>query len=108
MIRLSGKLPEGHRNGLDAVSRAMVADPTRRHLIVALVDCVSETTKHESDETVPTARLLSVEVITGDDRALVQAALHHAHDLRNSPSMPLGFNPVTGELTDTPSFPGPE
>lgn len=60
---LSGKLPSGDANGLAAVVRELVDDPTRVHVVIALVDTVKVVRVVESGQSVPTVRIRRVEAI---------------------------------------------
>lgn len=64
-VTLSGSLPNDDRNGIGALSAALVDDPEAVHVIVALVDCTKITTKVESGDIVPTARIRAIEGFTG-------------------------------------------
>lgn len=64
-VTLSGSLPADDRNGISAISAAMVDDPEGVHIIIALVDCTKITTKIESGDVVPTARIRAVEAFAG-------------------------------------------
>lgn len=64
---LSGRLPAGEANGLAAIVRELVDDPTRVHTLVVLADCVRVTQLVESGDTVPTIRIRRVEAITAPD-----------------------------------------
>lgn len=99
MTRLSGSLPKGVRNGLDHLAPKLLGDPTAPRLLIVSVDCLSETTNHDTGEVVPTARVLAVEAVAPRDVATVEAAMHHARDLRTGDAPALAFDPVTGEVS---------
>ncbi|QWF81153.1 hypothetical protein [Amycolatopsis sp. CA-230715] len=60
-VTLSSSLPADERNGLGEISAALVDDPLAVHVIVAVVDCTKITTKVESGDVVPTARIRACE-----------------------------------------------
>lgn len=64
-VTLSGSLPADDRNGIGALSAALVSDPEAVHVVVALVDCTKITTKVESGDIVPTARIRAIEAFVG-------------------------------------------
>ncbi len=63
---LAGKLPSGSANGLDAITADMLADPSRVHVAVVLVDCSKITRKTDEGDTVPTVRVRRIEALTDD------------------------------------------
>lgn len=68
MPKFAASLPDDNRNGLDAVARAFLADPTGCHPIVALVDCKQITTDVDTGAMVPTLRFRAVEGFMRDSR----------------------------------------
>lgn len=60
---MASALPAGEANGLAAIGREMVEDPNRVHIVIALVDCVKITTKTDSGDVIPTARIRRIEAI---------------------------------------------
>ncbi|MGH3834162.1 MAG: hypothetical protein ACRDSF_00440 [Pseudonocardiaceae bacterium] len=78
-VSLAGNLPADDRNGLSALAGCLVDDPQAVHVVVALVDCVKITTKVESGDVVPTARVRAIEPIgahadAGEMRRLLRRA----------------------------------
>lgn len=63
-VTLAGALPEGEGNGLAAIARELVENPERVHVVIALVDCSKITTKTDSGDVLPTARIRRIEAIT--------------------------------------------
>lgn len=63
---ISGSLPNDERNGLGFISSDMVDNPEGTHVIVALVDCTKITTKVESGDVIPTARIRAIEGFTSE------------------------------------------
>lgn len=95
-MKLSSKLPEDH--GLFAVSEEMVRLPEDQHYIVAVVDCSRLTTDVDTGDVVPTARLLSVEVMTDDTD--VKAADRLMRKRKRARSGQLEVDVETGEIVD--------
>ena len=64
-VKLSGSLPKDYEsNGLYQISRDLVKQPNRRHLLLMVVDCVRTTIEHGgADESTPTMGVLYVEPI---------------------------------------------
>jgi len=61
---LAGALPAGESNGLDAIARELIETPEKVHVVIALVDCSKITTKTDSGDVIPTARVRRIEAIT--------------------------------------------
>lgn len=125
MTRLASGLPKGPENGLDAIARSLIADPTARRVVIAVVDCSRLTTNTDTDETVATVRVLRVEQVHPGDVAeahrLVRRALEHRHgdsvlpleterDLEAWFGQGFTLDPSTGELVDVDEAPdaGPD
>lgn len=60
---IAGALPAGEANGLAAIARELVEEPNRVHVVIALVDCSKITTKTDSGDVIPTARIRRIEAI---------------------------------------------
>lgn len=65
-VTLSGNLPADDRNGFGAISAALVDEPEAVHVVIALVDCTKITTKVESGEIIPTARIRAIEAFRAE------------------------------------------
>jgi hypothetical protein len=63
-VTLSGGLPGDERNGIGAISAALVDNPEQVQVIVALVDCTKITTKIDTGDVIPTARIRAIEGFT--------------------------------------------
>lgn len=113
MTKLAGRLPQGDANGLDAISRALVAEPHQVHVVLALIDCKSTSLNHDTGEVVPTARVRRIEVVGGgQDRDLAHKLLRRALEERTGATvLPFDLeedlkaafgrvNPHTGEILD--------
>lgn len=80
---LSGALPAGEANGLAAIARELVEHPTRRHVIVAVIDTVKVTTRVDDATRQATVRVRRVEVIRDrDDREHLQRLLQREFERR--------------------------
>lgn len=88
---LSGKLPNGEANGLAAIVRELVDDPTRVHVLVVLADCSKTTRLVDTGDTVPTLRVRRVEAISSpDDQAGLRRLLMREYERRTGqPVLPL-------------------
>lgn len=115
MTKLSASLPGGDGNGLTAIARQLVDQPHEVHVVIGLVDCKSTAVDHDNGETVPTARIRRVEVITGDDMDTAQQIMRRALEARTGQVvLPLDLeddlraafgnvDPATGEILDDPA-----
>jgi hypothetical protein len=81
-IPISGD-PGGDGNGLVAILGDLINDPKKRHVAVVILDCKKITTNSDTSETVPTARVRRIEVITGDeDKKVLERLMRRALDTR--------------------------
>jgi len=114
VTKLAGNLPPGEGNGLNALARALIDTPEDVHVVVALVDCKSTRTDHDTGDVEPTARIRRIEVISEDDRPFASKMMRRAlekrtgktvlpfdleEDLRNAFG---NFDPGTGEIFPKP------
>jgi len=80
---LSGKLPDGDANGLAAIARALIDDPRRIHVVVALVDTAKITQTCDDGARVATVRIRRVEAISDPaDRGRLQTLLRREYERR--------------------------
>jgi hypothetical protein len=108
MTKLSGSLPKGDSNGLDALARRLIDDPQQVHVVVALVDCKKISTDCDTGDIEPTARIRRVEPIGGDDKDLAAKMLRRALELRTGKAVlpfdleedlrSIFVDPETGEI----------
>lgn len=82
MTKLSGNLPKGDSNGLDAIARRLIDEPHAVHVVVALVDCKKTTTDNDTGDVEATARIRRIEPIDGDDKDLAAKMLRRALERR--------------------------
>lgn len=56
-VKLSGKLPDADRSGLDLLVGDLVRHPETRHVVIAVIDCARTTVDHggDGDTYTPTA-----------------------------------------------------
>ncbi len=81
-ISMSGSLPQGDGNGLAAIISDLIRDPKRFHAAIAIVDTAKITTKPDTGEVIPTARIRRIEVITQSDLKIAETLMRRALDKR--------------------------
>jgi len=92
--RLAGILPKGDPNGLNTILKDLIENPHHQHLLVVIADCSKTTIDNDSGETIPTARILNIEVIARPaDRATAEKLLRRAFEERTG----LSELPFAGE-----------
>jgi hypothetical protein len=109
-IRISGKLPKDwNANGLDdAIFPTLVSDPRAAHVAVVVFDTAKIVKDIENYETVPTVRILAIEVIGGDDSGRLRAMLQRRHEERTGNlELPAEWEAVLTSLA-SPTLPGTE
>lgn len=83
MTKLQATLPKGDRNGLAVHTDTFVADPTRLHVIIAIVHTGRLTTDTDTGDTVPQLRIDRVERVLPEDASalegIVRKAVEHRH-----------------------------
>lgn len=82
MTKLTGSLPQGDSNGLDAIARRLIDEPREVHVVIALVDSKKTTTDNDTGAIEPTARIRRIEPIEGDDKELAAKMLRRALERR--------------------------
>jgi hypothetical protein len=105
-VTLSGSLPADDRNGIARIAAALVDSPESSHLIVALVDCTKITTKVESGDVVPTARIRAIEGFEGHtaDAKELRRLLRRAYERRTGRvELPLEMEKAFDKPTPPPS-----
>jgi short-subunit dehydrogenase len=65
-MKLASKLPDGERNGLYGMEKALLQNPSGQQVVVMVVDCKSVTTDMDTEEQQATARIKRAEWITDD------------------------------------------
>lgn len=60
-VKLGSSLPKDDRNGIGAISAALLDAPEAEHLIIAVVNCKATTQDMDTGDVIPTARILAVE-----------------------------------------------
>lgn len=68
-VKLSGRLPDTERSGLELLQGDLVRHPEGRHLVVAVIDCARTTVDHVGGDDVytPTAGVLFIEPVQDRD-----------------------------------------
>lgn len=72
---LAGNLPAGDGDGLSVIVPELIREPRKVHVVIALIDCAKITTKPDSGEVTPTARIRRIEVVTEQDRRIARQLL---------------------------------
>lgn len=92
-IKMAAKLPDKlDDNGLYLITKALINRPSDQHVIIAVVDCKSVTTDYHEHKQTPTAQVLSVEVITGEEEDTARRLMHRARDKRQqATALPLDY-----------------
>jgi len=81
-VNLSGALPSGDGNGLGEIVYDL-KDPSKIHVCICLVSGKKGTTDFESGDTVTTARIRRIEVVTDpEDMKLAENLMRRALDRR--------------------------
>lgn len=103
-VKLSGALPNDiDRNGMYRIHTDLVDKPTRRHVVVMVVDCTRTTINHDAeDEYTPTAGALFIEPITDrDDRQqIIEAMARHRAERTGNATLEFDFG-VEDPLAET-------
>lgn len=72
-VKLTSRLPDEDRSGLNLLHGDLVRHPERRHLVIAVIDCAKTTIDHEREDMfTPTAGVLFIEpVLSIEDKDIV-------------------------------------
>lgn len=82
-VNVSGALPEGDGNGLNAIIRDMMEEPKKLHVAIVILDVKKITRDTDTGQAVPTARLRRIEVLDNDeDRKVAERLMRRALDKR--------------------------
>jgi hypothetical protein len=113
--KLNAALPKGANDGLSPISDALVDQPHRVRVVLALVDCKSITTDADTGDVIPTARIRRIEAITDPaDGARLVRLLKRSYERRTGQTVlpidleddlsaafdGLNVDPRTGEIRD--------
>lgn len=82
MTKLAAGLPKGEANGLAALARQLIDEPTKVHVVVMLVDCKKISTDCDTDDVEPTARIRRVEAVLIEDHEVAQRMLRRSLEKR--------------------------
>jgi hypothetical protein len=81
--RMSGRLPDGDKNGLADVVPKMIDDPSAVHLAVVTIGVTKLVTDVQDEATLPTIRLLSIEPVPeGGDAEMVRRLIRRRFEAR--------------------------
>ena len=109
MARLAAGLPKGEANGLAALARDLIDNPSQVHVAVVLLDCKKITTDIDTGDIEPVARIRRIEPIS-DDKEIVAKIMRRALESRTGKTvLPFdleedmraafeGIDPHTGEI----------
>ena len=101
MTKLASKLPtDTDNNGLNALRRQLVNDPTREHVIVAVIDCSKTETDTDTGHVEPTVRLIRVEAVMDSDTTDARAMLHRALAKRTGRTVGFDLRTASGVIGD--------
>lgn len=101
-VKLASALPDGDRNGLAAIVRDLLAEPTDQRLYLVVMDVKRIDTLVDLDEAVPTTRVRRIVPVTRADKQeawrMLERAFRHIHGL--DPVQPLPFS-IDGDREQT-------
>lgn len=108
-IKMAGKLPKDfEQNGLEPHYADLVRDPRRSRVAVVVFDTAKITKDIANYETVPTIRIVAIEVVDGEDAGKLRAMLQRVHgDRTGLLELPAEWEEVLVDLA-TPTLPGTE
>jgi hypothetical protein len=91
-VRMWATLPKDHTaNGLGVIEAALVDDPDAEHIVIARINRRRVTTDDDTGDTIPTARVVHIEVIRGELEADAREILGAAHRTRTGEeTLPFG------------------
>lgn len=83
-VKLSSTLPKEDRtNGLGPIAQALVRDPDRFHVVLAVVDCKTITTDHSLGMVSATTRVRRIEAVLRDDLPAAERLMRRALEARS-------------------------
>jgi hypothetical protein len=103
-IKIAGKLPNNDdRNGIGALGRDPIAEPTKQHLAVVVLTTSKITRDIENYDTIPTLKIVAIEPIVGGvDVGRLRAMLQRAHaDRTGMLELPAEWEEVLSGLADS-------
>ena len=81
--KVSGHLPGGDGNGLQAITGDLVREPRKLHVAICILDGKSYTADADTGEIIPTARIRRIEVIAEeDDKRIAERLMRRALEAR--------------------------
>jgi hypothetical protein len=113
--KLASALPKGANDGLSPIADALVDQPHRVRVVLALVDCSKITTDADTGDVIPTARIRRIEAIVDPaDGARLVRLLQRQYERRTGATVlpldleedlasafdTLDVDPRTGEIRD--------
>ncbi len=84
MTKLAAALPKDDKNGLDAISGALIRRPHHQHVAMVILDCRKVTTDYETGDVVPTAQVRRIEVLDPADVPRAEQLMRRAVERRTN------------------------
>ena len=82
-VSLSGHLPAGDGNGLQAIVSALARDPKGLHVAITILDAKKIVTDADSGDVIPVVRIRRIEVVTDpEDMRVAERLMRRALDRR--------------------------
>lgn len=82
-VSVSGNLPAGDGNGLNAIIPDLLEEPGGLHVAVVIINCKKITRDTDTGESIPTVRIRRIEVISEDeDKRVCERLMRRALDTR--------------------------
>jgi hypothetical protein len=82
VTRLASGLPKGEGNGLTVLARKLIDNPSRIHVVIALIDCKKISTDVDTGDVEATARIRRIEAVLPEDHPVAQTMLRRSLDKR--------------------------
>jgi len=82
MTQIFGSLPKDDGNGLGRSVSAFINDPTRKHVVMAVVDTAKVTTNVDTGDVEPTLRILRIEEVLPEDANTAEQLIRRALEAR--------------------------
>lgn len=80
-VAIGGNLPVGDNNGLAAIASALIAEPAKLRVMLAVIDTQKITTKTDTGEKIATVRVRRIEMVLpqdlGEAEKLLRRSLEH-------------------------------
>jgi hypothetical protein len=108
-VKLAGALPPGQANGLAYIAGALVGDPQRYRVVLAVIDVKSVSTDTDTELVIPTVRVKRVMPILDADKPTALRMLERAMEKHSGQAMlPLDLEDDSIASAFTPDYGGSE